>query len=80
MSNLSKYQGVFPAFYACYDEQGNISIERTRAFAAYLIKEGVNGVEFLAHFGVAKTTDMTAKQYGEAVKWLEEMGEQNEMG
>ena len=44
MSNLSKYQGVFPAFYACYDEQGNISIERTRAFAAYLIKEGVNGL------------------------------------
>lgn len=44
MSDLNKYQGVFPAFYACYDEQGNISIERTRAFAAYLIKAGVNGL------------------------------------
>lgn len=44
MSNLSKYQGVFPAFYACYDEQGNVSIERTRAFAEYLIEKGVNGL------------------------------------
>jgi len=44
VSNLSKYQGVFPAFYACYDEQGNVSIERTRAFAEYLIEKGVNGL------------------------------------
>ena len=44
MSNLSKYQGVFPAFYACYDEQGKVSVERTRAFAAYLIEKGVNGL------------------------------------
>ncbi len=44
MSNLSKYQGVFPAFYACYDEQGNVSVERTRAFAEYLIEQGVNGL------------------------------------
>ena len=44
MSNLSKYQGIFPAFYACYDEQGNVSVERTRAFAEYLIEQGVNGL------------------------------------
>lgn len=44
MSNLNKYQGVFPAFYACYDEQGNVSLERTRAFAEYLIEQGVNGL------------------------------------
>ncbi len=44
MSNLNKYQGVFPAFYACYDEQGHVSIERTRAFAAYLIEQGVDGL------------------------------------
>ena len=22
MSNLDKYKGIIPAFYACYDEQG----------------------------------------------------------
>ncbi|OLV92038.1 N-acetylneuraminate lyase subunit, partial [Streptococcus pneumoniae CCCB] len=26
-----KYEGVIPAFYACYDEQGEVSPERTRA-------------------------------------------------
>ena len=31
MSDLKKYQGVIPAFYACYDEEGKISPERTRA-------------------------------------------------
>ena len=25
MRNLEKYEGVIPAFYACYDENGNIS-------------------------------------------------------
>ena len=28
MRNLDKYKGVIPAFYACYDEEGNISPER----------------------------------------------------
>ncbi|CEY01245.1 N-acetylneuraminate lyase [Streptococcus pneumoniae] len=31
MSDLKKYEGVIPAFYACYDEQGEVSPERTRA-------------------------------------------------
>ena len=28
MSDLKKYEGVIPAFYACYDDQGEISPER----------------------------------------------------
>ena len=24
MANLEKYQGVIPAFYACYDSEGNV--------------------------------------------------------
>ena len=27
MKNLDKYKGVIPAFYACYDKEGNISPE-----------------------------------------------------
>ena len=27
MSDLNKYQGVIPAFYACYDDKGAISPE-----------------------------------------------------
>ena len=41
MKDMSKYQGIFPAFYACYDEQGNISPERVRKLTEYLIGKGV---------------------------------------
>ena len=44
MSDLKKYQGVIPAFYACYDEAGNISAEGVRALTRYLIGMGVNGL------------------------------------
>lgn len=39
-----KYCGIFPAFYACYDDEGNISPERTKAFALWLKEKGVKGL------------------------------------
>jgi len=39
-----KYKGIFPAFYACYDDEGNVSEDRTKEFAEYLISKGVNGL------------------------------------
>ncbi|WP_394019405.1 dihydrodipicolinate synthase family protein [Anaerococcus cruorum] len=44
MRNLDKYKGVIPAFYACYDDEGNISPERVRALTKYFIEKGVKGV------------------------------------
>ena len=44
MSDLKKYQGVIPAFYACYDEAGNISPVGVRALTRHLIGKGVNGL------------------------------------
>ena len=44
MMDFSKYQGIFPAFYACYDDEGAISPERVRAFTEYLIGKGVKGL------------------------------------
>ena len=44
MADLEKYRGVIPAFYACYDDAGEISPERTRALARYLIDKGVKGL------------------------------------
>ncbi|CJY50231.1 N-acetylneuraminate lyase [Streptococcus pneumoniae] len=44
MSDLKKYEGVIPAFYACYDEQGEVSPERTRALVQYFIDKGVQGL------------------------------------
>ncbi len=43
MKNLEKYKGVIPAFYACYDEEGNVSPERVRALTQYHIDKGVKG-------------------------------------
>lgn len=39
-----KYQGVIPAFYACYDAEGNISVEGVKALTRHLIAKGVKGV------------------------------------
>ena len=44
MRNLDKYKGVIPAFYACYDEKGEISPERVQKLAQYFIDKGVKGV------------------------------------
>lgn len=44
MRNLEKYQGVIPAFYACYDKEGNISVEGVKALTRYFIEAGVQGV------------------------------------
>ncbi len=41
---INKYRGVIPAFYACYDEQGNVSTERTKKLARHLVSKGVNGL------------------------------------
>lgn len=42
--DIKKYQGVIPAFYACYDEDGKVSPERVRALTDYLIDKGVTGL------------------------------------
>lgn len=44
MSDAKKFQGIFPAFYACYEEDGSISPARTRALANYLLQKGVQGL------------------------------------
>lgn len=44
MRNLEKYKGVIPAFYACYDDKGEISPERTRYLTRHLADKGVKGV------------------------------------
>ena len=44
MRDLEKYRGVIPAFYACYDEKGEISTEGVKALTRHLISKGVKGV------------------------------------
>ncbi|MEG0962576.1 MAG: dihydrodipicolinate synthase family protein [Lachnospiraceae bacterium] len=42
--DITKYQGVFPAFYACYDEKGQVSSTKVKELAKYLINKGVKGL------------------------------------
>ena len=44
MKDITKYQGIIPAFYACYDEKGAVDTDRVRALTRYMVEKGVKGV------------------------------------
>ncbi len=44
MRDLTKYKGVIPAFYACYDKEGNISPKGVQALTKYFVEQGVKGL------------------------------------
>ena len=44
MADMKKYEGIIPAFYACYDKEGNVSLEGVRALTEYYIEKGVQGL------------------------------------
>ena len=64
----AKYQGIFPAFYACYEEDGSVSTERTKAEVRYLMDAGVNGLYVCGSSGECIYLDVAErKQILEAV-------------
>lgn len=40
----AKFSGIFPAFYACYDKNGEINPEAITKYTAHLINKGVQGL------------------------------------
>lgn len=42
--DTKKFRGIFPALYACYDENGKVSSDRTKALTQYLMDKGVQGL------------------------------------
>ena len=44
MKDLSKYQGIIPAFYACYDAEGAVNPAAVRELTRWFIEKGVNGL------------------------------------
>ncbi|MBO4297868.1 MAG: dihydrodipicolinate synthase family protein [Clostridia bacterium] len=44
MDRLKKYCGVFPAFYACYDDENAVSAARAKKLARHLVDKGVKGL------------------------------------
>jgi len=44
MKDFSKYQGIFPAFYACYDAKGEIDPAAVKALTQYYVDKKVTGL------------------------------------
>ncbi len=44
MKDLSKYEGIIPAFYACYDAKGDVNPQAVRDLTQYLLDKGVKGL------------------------------------
>jgi len=44
MRDLKKYEGIIPAFYACYDAEGKVNLAAVRELTQYYIDKGVQGL------------------------------------
>lgn len=44
MRDLKKYEGIIPAFYACYDDNGEVSRDRVKKLVQFYIDKGVKGL------------------------------------
>ncbi|MDO4679824.1 MAG: dihydrodipicolinate synthase family protein [Aerococcus sp.] len=44
MTQIDKFTGVIPAFYAAYDENGQVDTERIKKEVEYFIEKGVKGI------------------------------------
>ncbi|MCD7881620.1 MAG: dihydrodipicolinate synthase family protein [Clostridiales bacterium] len=44
MKDITRYQGIIPAFYACYDKNGDISPAAVQTLTRHLTAKGVKGV------------------------------------
>ena len=44
MRDLTKYQGIIPAFYACYDANGAVNPAAVREMTRWFIEQGVQGL------------------------------------
>ena len=42
--NTEKFKGVIPAFYACYDDKGNVDETKVEKLTEYFINKGVKGL------------------------------------
>ena len=44
MKDLKKYEGIIPAFYACYDKEGKINPAAVRELTRWFVEKGVKGL------------------------------------
>ena len=44
MTDMKKYEGIIPAFYACYDAEGKVNLAAVRELTQWFIDQGVQGL------------------------------------
>ena len=44
MTDIKKYEGIIPAFYACYDKEGKVNAAAVRELTQWFIDKGVTGL------------------------------------
>ena len=44
MTDIKKYEGIIPAFYACYDKDGNVDLTAAKKLTQWFIDMGVQGL------------------------------------
>ena len=67
--SLEKYKGVIPAFCACYDENGEVSVDGTKALVEFLIEKGVDGLVHVSQISNQWLENpVTALQVGQEVE------------
>ena len=42
--NMKKYEGIIPAFYACYDAEGKVNLSAVRELTQWFVDQGVQGL------------------------------------
>lgn len=73
--NIEKFRGIFPAFYACYGEDGQISERLVKTMAGYLLERGANGLYLNGSTG--EFILLTVEERKLVTKWvMEEVGGQ----
>lgn len=65
MCELKKFCGIIPAFYACYDDHGEINIEGVKKLVRYFIDKGVAGIYVNGSSGecIYQTVDERKKNF-----------------
>ncbi len=67
---IEKYKGIFPAFYACYDENGDVSEQGTKALVKYFIDAGVQGLYVGGSSG--ECIYLTVEERKKTLEWVME--------
>ena len=67
---MNKFKGIIPAFYACYNDDGSVSKERTKSLVKWLSAKGVKGLYLCGSSG--ECIYQTVDERKQILEWVME--------